>query len=62
LPDNQPGRFRYEAQFNDDLGYLESFTYTSCIRPDFGDGLMCGVITDCAASFSISEFEPISRP
>jgi hypothetical protein len=62
LPDNQSGRFRYEAQFNDDLGYLESFTYTSCIRPDFGGGLMCGVITDCAASFSISEFEPISRP
>jgi hypothetical protein len=50
---------RYEVTLNQQFGYLESLSLTNCVRWDFGGGLLCGFVTDCASSFGINHFEPL---
>lgn len=54
-----PFRWRSEATFNSQYGYIESFSQTDCIHWDFGGGLMCPAISDCYSGFRIFDFEPI---
>jgi hypothetical protein len=52
-------QIRYEAVFNEEYGYLQTLNHTYCPSWDFGGGFMCGVISHCASSIHINEFEPL---
>lgn len=54
-----PEKPRYEATFDEARGNLASFSYTSCVRSDWGGGLLCPAIADCAAGFTIRNLQPL---
>ncbi len=47
---NNPTRPHYHMEFDLKQGYIKLLQYTSCVRYDFGGGLLCPIVTDCNVS------------
>ncbi|MBX3061892.1 MAG: hypothetical protein KF726_02895 [Anaerolineae bacterium] len=57
--DGNPTRLRYEVAFDQEKGYITALAYTSCVKYDWGIGLLCPVISDCRAGFNIHDLQPL---
>jgi hypothetical protein len=51
--------WHFEAEVNEERGYIENLSYSGCSAEDIGAGFLCAGVADCSMGFHIHDFEAL---